>query len=152
MVHPLLLDVADHPGFALYAVLLIFAGAVTILLSSPLANSRRHPVFRLISIVLGVVYVGYGFYLLLDFKGGHYIIFFRAFIVPIVLIIGALRQRRGNGPAAQRTAMPTTGGPTPPAPAAPTASAGWYADPQGSGRYRWWDGTQWGELAPESPA
>ncbi|MCU1456634.1 MAG: hypothetical protein JWL73_726 [Actinomycetia bacterium] len=30
----------------------------------------------------------------------------------------------------------------------PTTPAGWYADPGGSGRWRWWDGTSWGELAP----
>ncbi len=41
--------------------------------------------------------------------------------------------------------------PTPAAPtaAAPTAAgpvAGWY--PDGSGATRWWDGTQWGQIAP----
>ena len=27
----------------------------------------------------------------------------------------------------------------------PTAAAGWYPDPAGSARSRWWDGTQWTE-------
>ena len=26
---------------------------------------------------------------------------------------------------------------------APPATPGWYADPQGTGSYRWWDGTRW---------
>jgi hypothetical protein len=26
---------------------------------------------------------------------------------------------------------------------APSAPAGWYADPQGQARLRWWDGTTW---------
>lgn len=30
-----------------------------------------------------------------------------------------------------------------PAPQAPAVAAGWYADPSGSGRQRWWDGTSW---------
>ncbi len=30
----------------------------------------------------------------------------------------------------------------------PMAPAGWYADPGGSGRWRWWDGRVWGELVP----
>jgi hypothetical protein len=30
----------------------------------------------------------------------------------------------------------------------PMTPAGWYADPGGSGRWRWWDGVAWGELAP----
>ena len=27
----------------------------------------------------------------------------------------------------------------------PSAAAGWYPDPAGSARSRWWDGTQWTE-------
>lgn len=35
----------------------------------------------------------------------------------------------------------------------PMTPAGWYADPGGSGRWRWWDGAAWGELAaPPAPA
>jgi uncharacterized protein len=35
-------------------------------------------------------------------------------------------------------------------PAAPAAPAGWYSDPDGSGRQRYWDGTRWTDaLAPE---
>jgi hypothetical protein len=30
----------------------------------------------------------------------------------------------------------------------PMTPAGWYADPGGSGTWRWWDGVAWGELAP----
>lgn len=30
----------------------------------------------------------------------------------------------------------------------PRAPAGWYQDPQGSGRQRWWDGNAWGPIDP----
>ena len=55
----------------------------------------------------------------------------------------------------QVPAAPTAAGPTPPTPTAPPPTAvgpvaGWY--PDGSGASRWWDGTQWGQVAPVAPA
>ncbi len=32
-----------------------------------------------------------------------------------------------------------------------SAEPGWYADPGGSGQWRFYDGTEWGELAPVAP-
>ncbi len=37
-----------------------------------------------------------------------------------------------------------------PVPATPQAAAGWYDD--GSGKQRWWDGTQWGAYAKPKAA
>jgi membrane protease YdiL (CAAX protease family) len=43
--------------------------------------------------------------------------------------------------------------PPSPAPAAPRAApAGWYPDPWRAGPWRWWDGTDWGNLAPTADA
>jgi len=47
---------------------------------------------------------------------------------------------RNQVPAAPTAQPPTAAGP----------AAGWY--PDGSGATRWWDGTQWGQLAPVAPA
>lgn len=39
------------------------------------------------------------------------------------------------------------------APDMPQAPAGWYADPEGSGRLRWWSGSSWSStFAPSVPA
>ena len=40
--------------------------------------------------------------------------------------------------------------PTAPAPTGTGPVAGWYTD--GSGATRWWDGTQWGQVAPVAPS
>jgi len=34
----------------------------------------------------------------------------------------------------------------------PSTPAGWYADPAGSGRLRWWDGTRWTDHLADAPA
>jgi TM2 domain-containing membrane protein YozV len=49
-------------------------------------------------------------------------------------------------PAAPIPAAPTASAPTAPPPTAAGPVAGWY--PDGSGATRWWDGTQWGQVAP----
>jgi uncharacterized Tic20 family protein len=46
-------------------------------------------------------------------------------------------------PTAQPTAQPRTD--------APTAPAGWYANPDDSGQQRHWDGLAWGVVAPTGP-
>lgn len=61
-----------------------------------------------------------------------------ALIGLVLLIVGLVRQ--GRKPASRPVVAPTN-------PAVPTlvggAPAGWYADPTGSARLRWWDGQTW---------
>jgi hypothetical protein len=46
-------------------------------------------------------------------------------------------------PAVPVPAAPVPAVPVPAATASAVAAAGWYADPGGSGRWRWWDGQNW---------
>jgi hypothetical protein len=65
----------------------------------------------------------------------------------VLLIVGIVRRRRpptpAYAPAGYAGAPPSYVSPSPPPPA--STPPGWYADPGGSGRNRWWDGTQWTE-------
>ncbi len=67
----------------------------------------------------------------------------------VLLIIGLVRGRRPAGAAAPASA-PVSLAPPPAAPSvavqapAPAATPqGWYSDPKGEARLRWWDGQQW---------
>jgi len=73
----------------------------------------------------------------------------------VLLIVGLVRGRRGVAvpvTAVPVAATPVTAAPVPVSPPvvtispptpATTAAAGWFADPGGSGRWRWWDGQRW---------
>lgn len=59
----------------------------------------------------------------------------------VLALVTALRRRRPGGSAGTAAAAgsATTGAPTAPA----SAPAGWYPDPSGQARTRWWDGSRW---------
>ncbi len=64
----------------------MLAGIALVVLGAPLAR-RSTPLRRIVNILVGVGYFGYGFYLAFIFSGGHYIIFIYAFILAIILIV-----------------------------------------------------------------
>ncbi|QLQ36783.1 hypothetical protein [Micromonospora robiginosa] len=49
---------------------------------------------RILNVVVGLAFFGYGFYLLFLFDGGDYRIFFYVFILPILLIVRAVKARK----------------------------------------------------------
>jgi ABC-type iron transport system FetAB permease component len=82
------INFSANAGFSWYCILLVIAG-IAMLVTGVI---RYQPMARrVIRIVLGLGFVGYGFYLVFIFRGGHYILFFQAFIVPILVIADALR-------------------------------------------------------------
>lgn len=85
------LDFTGHPGFSWYVVLLLFTGVAMVVLSA--INVRGQSTgWRIFNVVVGVGFFGYGVYLLLFLQPGQtYLIFFKAFILPVVLIFRWVR-------------------------------------------------------------
>lgn len=112
------LNFSDNATLSWYVVLLILSGAAMVLIGALLA---RTPLSRLLNVVFGIGFVGYGVYLGWVFHGGTYIIFFKAFILPVVLIYsavrGGVRRRRApqqSSPVPPQQPTPVEGAPTPP--------------------------------------
>jgi hypothetical protein len=77
--------------FQIYVLLLIVSGVAMLVLAG--INSGQVTRRRVWSAILGAVFTIYGLYLLLFFRGGHYLLFFYVFILPIVMIIQFFRDR-----------------------------------------------------------
>lgn len=105
------LDFSGHPGFSWYVVLLIISGVAMLGLAAAFPS---RPLHRGLNGVFGLGFVGYGIYLAFIFSGGTYVIFFKAFILPVVLIastirarVGARQGRAGSQAGAVRPAPPS---------------------------------------------
>jgi len=82
------LNFSAHAGFSWYCILLMISGIAMLVIGV----LRNQPVARrVIRVILGLGFIGYGFYLAFIFQGGHYILFFQAFIVPVLVILDAVR-------------------------------------------------------------
>jgi hypothetical protein len=107
------IDFSKHAGFSIYVILLMLSGITMVLFGSALA--RRSSAFgRALSVLAGLGFFGYGFYLAFIFSGGHYVIFFYAFAVPVVMIIRAITgsataRRNVQPPASYPMAYPAPG-------------------------------------------
>ena len=51
---------------------------------------------RALNALFGVGFLGYGFYLAFLFHGGGYLIFFKAFILPVLMIFRTIRGARAS--------------------------------------------------------
>jgi hypothetical protein len=91
------LNFAHNSGFSWYCLLLMFSGILMVVLG---VMRAQRPARRLIRVLLGIAYFGYGFYLTFIFTGGHYWLFFQAFLLPVLVLVdylrsGAARRRMG---------------------------------------------------------
>lgn len=77
--------------FHVYVILLIFSGAVMLAMASSRASYARRR--RVWNGILGAGFLIYGLYLLLFFSGGHYVLFYYAFALPVFLTYQFLRDR-----------------------------------------------------------
>jgi hypothetical protein len=84
------LDFSSNPLFSWYVVLLIFSGLV-MLVMGVLNTGGLTKGWRVLNALFGVGFFGYGIYLGFVFQGGSYIIFFKAFILPVLMIVNFFR-------------------------------------------------------------
>jgi hypothetical protein len=141
------IDFAHHPAFAAYVLLLMFSGLVMVFLASPAVRESKLWL-RVLNAVIGLGFFGYGFYLAFLFQGGTYLIFFKAFFVPVVLVVRtvqASRAAQAQAAAVAPPAPPQQWGPqqqwsAPQQWATPEQQWGRYAEPE----------QQWGPPQPHS--
>jgi hypothetical protein len=105
------LDFGAEPAFSWYVVLLMISGLALVGMASVsrLEQSKR---LRIFSLLAGLGFFGYGFYLGFLFQGGTYVVFYKALIVPVVLIVGAVRSaltRRRTRTSPPPAGYPATG-------------------------------------------
>ena len=77
--------------FWFYVLFLIASGIAMLVLAS--LKSGQTTSRRVWNALFGAGFTIYGLYLLLFFRGGHYVLFFYAFILPIVMISQFFRNR-----------------------------------------------------------
>jgi hypothetical protein len=84
------IDFNAHPGFSAYVLLLMFSGLVMLVMASPTVK-RSTTRLRIVNALFGIGFLGYGIFLAFIFSGGTYVIFFQAFILPVLLIVRTVR-------------------------------------------------------------
>src|SRR3978361_442241 len=87
------IDFSAAPGFSAYVLLLMFAGIAMLVMASPTVKGTKTGL-RLLNALFGIGFLGYGFYLAFIFQGGGYVLFFQAFILPVLLIVRTIRSAR----------------------------------------------------------
>ena len=121
--------------FNVYVFFLIASGVVMLVMGSlraPYANRRR-----VWNLAFGAGFTIYGLYLLLFFQGGHYILFFYAFVLPVLMAVRFFRDRTAYQAAQQAGAVPPPGYAQPPAYGQAPAGygqPGGYGQPQNFGQ------------------
>lgn len=84
--------------FLIYIVALAVAGIVLVALAA--ANfGGQSAVMRVINAVIGLGFLGYAVYLFFIFDGGSFALFYYPFILPVLLIIQAFRNRKSRAAA-----------------------------------------------------
>ena len=77
--------------FNWYVGLLAISGIVMLALAA--LKQGQSTVSRSINGIFGAVYLGYAIYLAFFFDGGSYLIFFQAFLLPVLMVVNFLRNR-----------------------------------------------------------
>jgi hypothetical protein len=101
------IDFSAEPLFSWYVVLLLISGVAMVVIALTNIRGALSTGWRAFNAIAGLGFVGYGIYLGFVFQGGTYFIFFKAFILPVAMIVqwvrslGAAKQRQQPVTAAQ---------------------------------------------------
>ncbi|MGB6456896.1 MAG: hypothetical protein WBH47_20710 [Streptosporangiaceae bacterium] len=90
--------------FKTYVLFLILSG-IAMLVIAGIRTGQTRP-RRLWNAIFGAGFLGYGLYLLLVFRSGHYFIFIYAFILPVLMIVRFFRDRGMVRARQQRAVFP----------------------------------------------
>jgi hypothetical protein len=77
--------------FYAYVFFLIASGVLMLVMGILRAPYARRS--RVVNLIMGAGFAIYGLYLLLFFQGGHYILFFYAFALPVLMTVRFFRAR-----------------------------------------------------------
>lgn len=77
--------------FNWYVGLLAVSGVAMVAMS--MSTNGQNNISRIINLVFGTGFIGYAVYLFFIFDGGSYLIFFQAFIVPVVMAWNYVKNR-----------------------------------------------------------
>ncbi|MQY06416.1 hypothetical protein [Actinomadura macrotermitis] len=88
------IDFNAEPTFSWYVLLLAFAGVVMVVMAA--LGGGQGAGMRVLNGLFGVGFLGYAFYLAFIFEGGSYVLFFKAFILPVLLLINFVRTLLGR--------------------------------------------------------
>ncbi len=84
------LDFGAEPLFSWYVVLLCLSGIAMFVLSA-IGRSGQSTGVRAFTALVGAAFLGYGVYLGFIFDGGSYLLIFKAFILPAILLFNFIR-------------------------------------------------------------
>lgn len=96
-------------SFTLYNALLAISGLLLVVMAATGFGGQKTGA-RVLNALVGVAFLGYAFYLFFIFDGGTYVMFYYAFVLPILLIIQAFKNRKNaaaNPAQAQAQAQAT---------------------------------------------
>jgi hypothetical protein len=111
--------------FDIYVLFLIVSGIAMLVMAG--IRTGRRPARRIWNAVFGAGFTIYGLYLLLFFHGGHYLLFFYVFILPILMIVQFFRDRSAYQARQQATGFQA-------APPSGYGQAPGYGQPPGYGQ------------------
>jgi hypothetical protein len=87
-------EMSDGPS-VFYIAALAVAGLVLAVLAA-INFGGQSPGMRILNAVIGLGFLGYAFYLFFLFDGGSFRLFYYPFILPVLLVIQAVRNRKNR--------------------------------------------------------